>query len=538
MQENEKHTRFWKGAISVTLAALLAKVLSAAYRVPYQNLAGDLGFYVYQQIYPFYGFSMILAMYGFPVVLSKMISEQLSVGKEKEAKELVSVAFISLLVVSVAAAGGLFVAAPTVAFLMGDVQLQAPLRAVGLTFLLVPFLSVGRGLHQAQGDLQPTALSHIVEQFVRVSMILILVSLFLSIGGNGYQAGIGAAIGSLIGGVVAIVVLFTTFRTMAWREWLVPTSLTLTAFLVRSVELWRQSLFICGTALVFVLFQLIDAFSMIRLLEISGVGEGIAQLQKGVYDRGQPLIQLGTVLATTFSLAIVPLLARAKAEGRIDQAIHYGTIAFRLTVLVGGASTIGLLVIMEPTNGMLFIDREGSNVLRLLSISILFGSIFMVTAAVLQGLGYAHLPIKIMIVGLTSKGIMNVFLVPWLGTYGAAVATTVAFVIMAALQLFALRRLQAFSFSEKTPWIQVAVAFLGLTVVTAGWRFVMETFLLNEQSRLVDAVLALSSTVVGGIAFLYLVLKLNIIADSEWAAIPKLHKWKTRFLKEKGVDKR
>ena len=38
---------------------------------------------------------------------------------------------------------------------------------------------------------------------------------------------------------------------------------------------------------------------------------------KGVYDRGQPLVQMGILIASTLALAIVPLIAHhsAKKEG-------------------------------------------------------------------------------------------------------------------------------------------------------------------------------------------------------------------------------
>ena len=42
---------YMKGALLLTVAALVVKVLSAVYRVPFQNLVGDQGLYVYQQVY-------------------------------------------------------------------------------------------------------------------------------------------------------------------------------------------------------------------------------------------------------------------------------------------------------------------------------------------------------------------------------------------------------------------------------------------------------------------------------------------------------
>src|SRR5690625_2493134 len=64
-----------KGALFLTLAGIIGKILSAGYRIPLQNLTGDLGFYMYQQIYPLLGMILILSLYGFPSAISKMVVE-------------------------------------------------------------------------------------------------------------------------------------------------------------------------------------------------------------------------------------------------------------------------------------------------------------------------------------------------------------------------------------------------------------------------------------------------------------------------------
>ncbi|GMA53448.1 hypothetical protein GCM10025857_48050 [Alicyclobacillus contaminans] len=65
-----------KGAFVLTIASFVAKLLSAIYRVPLQNIVGDEGFYVYQQVYPIYGIAMTFALTGFPQFLSKLVAEQ------------------------------------------------------------------------------------------------------------------------------------------------------------------------------------------------------------------------------------------------------------------------------------------------------------------------------------------------------------------------------------------------------------------------------------------------------------------------------
>ena len=49
------------------LPAFIAKILSAVYRVPFQNMVGNTGFYVYQQVYPIYGIGMTFALTGFGI---------------------------------------------------------------------------------------------------------------------------------------------------------------------------------------------------------------------------------------------------------------------------------------------------------------------------------------------------------------------------------------------------------------------------------------------------------------------------------------
>ncbi|MDK6814906.1 oligosaccharide flippase family protein, partial [Corynebacterium sp. UMB6689] len=72
--KNRRSQQALKGASLLTLAGIIAKILSAVYRVPFQNLVGDTGFYVYQQVYPIYGIGMTFALSGLPNYVGKQIS--------------------------------------------------------------------------------------------------------------------------------------------------------------------------------------------------------------------------------------------------------------------------------------------------------------------------------------------------------------------------------------------------------------------------------------------------------------------------------
>ncbi len=77
---------FVKGAAILGAAAFISKLLGVFYRIPYQNMTGDEGLYIYQQVYPLYSTLLVLATAGFPIAVSKLVSERLALGDTYGAK--------------------------------------------------------------------------------------------------------------------------------------------------------------------------------------------------------------------------------------------------------------------------------------------------------------------------------------------------------------------------------------------------------------------------------------------------------------------
>ncbi|WP_179295665.1 putative polysaccharide biosynthesis protein [Bacillus sp. FJAT-45350] len=514
---NEHVKRIWQGAILLSIAAIITKVLSAAYRIPYQNIAGDIGFYVYQQVYPFYGIALILSIYGFPVVISKILSEH---GKDREQQRIVVViSFYVLMFVSLVSFALVYFGAGAVAQFMGDKQLKFPLQVTAFSFLMIPFLSVLRGYHQGNENMKPTAVSQVGEQFARVLLIIVFAYYFISYGP--YAAGTGAALGSVLGALIGIMVLFVYFLK---SEKLSYFRLHTNWRLIREItsRLFKDSLLICFSALVFVFFQLIDALTLIRILQDGGWTVEGAKITKGIFDRGQPLLQLGTVIATAFSLALVPMISKAKAKRDNDTVKKQSELALRLTFIVSLSAAVGLAIVIGPTNAMLFTDRSDSNVLAVLGFTILFSSIVMTTAAILQGYGHMKAPAFHVVIGLIVKLICNLLFVSHLGTMGAAIGTVAGFFIIAVLNLRYLQRIHTIFTGYKAIYIRVVLSVLIMSVVTYLWKNGMETFVIPmEATRFQETVLALSSVSVGAIVFLFCILRFEIFAPDEMSVIPK-----------------
>src|SRR3954453_12858040 len=135
MKVINQEKNLFKGTLILTFAALLIKILSAFYRIPFQNIVGDIGFYIYQQVYPFYGIAIVLSTTGFPVVISKLYAEQKQKGDDEKSRLLLFVSFIYLQLFGFICFVILYFGAESIAVWMNDPHLSILLRVVSIVFL-------------------------------------------------------------------------------------------------------------------------------------------------------------------------------------------------------------------------------------------------------------------------------------------------------------------------------------------------------------------------------------------------------------------
>ena len=93
----------------------------------------------------------------------------------------------------------LLISAKWIAILMGDANLAPMLRAASFSYLFVGVLGVLRGYYQAQHEMNIPAMSQVIEQVVRVGIIMIAVLLYLLQHWSIYQSGMLAIAGSAAG---------------------------------------------------------------------------------------------------------------------------------------------------------------------------------------------------------------------------------------------------------------------------------------------------------------------------------------------------
>ncbi|MGE7763557.1 putative polysaccharide biosynthesis protein [Peribacillus sp. NPDC097895] len=518
----------FRGALILSVAAIIVKVLSAAYRIPYQNIAGDIGFYIYQQVYPFYGVALTLSTLGFPVVISKLIAERDSAKNNFAVKDILVTSFVVLSTIGIVMFAVLFIGADWIAGLMEDPNLASLLRIIAFSYLLMPISSVLRGYFQGINDMFPTASSQVAEQCIRVLTILVLSTIFVHQGFSPYVVGKGAVFGSITGGITGLVLLLAF--VILKEEWklFIRMEMMPVNFIKISKALVFQGLAFCITGLIIILFQFVDSLHLYSLLRETGMGVREAKEWKGVYDRGQPLLQLGTVVANSFALALVPVISGFVQKKNEQELLNKIKLSLRVSATIGLAAAIGLVVMMEPVNHMLFTDAKGTITLAIFSLSILFTSLIMAKAAVIQSLGYSIVPVIITIVGVGCKWALNLVLVPHYKIAGAATATVLAFMIMTVLFYMVLKVHIKKTLMEKKYVFIILKSTIYMCMVVLLFNALFHV-MFSGESRLMATIQALIGVTIGAAVFVMTAIRAGLFGEEELSLIPAGSKFK-RFI--------
>lgn len=536
--DNQQMRETMNGAVLLSLAALIAKVLSAVYRVPFQNIVGNTGFYVYQQVYPIYGIGMTIALSGLPVFLSKLIAEQ---KNEQQQMNVIKKGFILLSIFSVLLFSFIFFGAENIALGMGDRQLTPIIQSVSWLFLLVPLLTTTRGYFQGTFRMMPTAVSQVVEQVIRVTVILIAAFIYQSLEWDVYKMGAAAMSSSWIAGLAASLVLGIALRKKEETlddsfSALKNESLEMMDYFTLTKRFMTEGLAICLLSALLILLQLIDSFTLYKGLTHSGISSELAKNAKGIYDRGQPLIQLGMIVATAFSTTLMPVLSRAVTEKRETEFLRSASSMVRITLTFSIAATTGLIVLMPYINQLLFGDRSGVGVLSVYVLAILFASLIGTYNAILQSRSQHYLTMVALLVGLLTKWLANNWLIMKFGTIGASLATIlslglVLFIIRLGLPDSLKKECARKGFALKLGTISLVMAAL-VWGVTQG----MEKWVFNGGHRTDAFVLTLIGVMIGISVFLSGLFHLNVLTISEWLSLPFGKKILRKQVKENGEN--
>lgn len=445
--------RFLKGALILTVAGVVVKVIGSLNWIFLSWILGGEGIGIYQIAFPLYLLALSISDAGIPVAVSIITAERAALQDYRGAQRVFHLSFLLLAVTGMVLSLLLFFGAGWLIEhrMIRDARAYYSIIALAPAIFLVTLLSSFRGYLQGWQMMAPTAVSQIVEQLLRVFTMLVF-AYWLLPSGLEFAAG-GASLGAGFGAVGALgVLVWYYFRLQKQLQQkmqlapILPDGESNRSILRRLAAL---ALPVSLSSLMLPVVANLDLFIVPLRLEAAGFSVGQATERFG-YLTGMavPLVNLATIVTASLSISLVPAISQAKSLGDKQEVLYRTAGAMRLANLTTVPFSVLLFLLAEPVVSMIYHAPGAAGVTQVMAGGIFLLGLHQVTTGLLQGLGRTTIPVVNMGLAAVVKVVLNWVLtaIPALGIQGAGLATLADLGLAAGLNLYFVYRYTGYCF--------------------------------------------------------------------------------------------
>ena len=492
-KENNKGQSFIKGTMILASSIVVVKILGIFFRIFVTGMIGPSGAGYFTIAYEIYNTLFALATAGLPIALSRTVSENLAQGRYRDVR---NVHKVSVPVFTMAGSIGFFLMI-LLAFFVPN-MLNTPgafysVIALAPTMLFACLMSIYRGYNQGFRNMIPTAVSEIIEAVCKFFLGYIISYNIIKYGMHEFEikgtffgtiydskslveaaimpfASAGAILGISIGALFGFLYLFIRFKIkgdgITKEELKLAPRSKSKKFIFRKIlktaipiGIGSIILNVAGlidTTLILSRIQSIMNSNPAPLLsyyggritsEVINSKDGVHNFLLGCYSFTLPITMLIPAITQTFGVVSLPRVTAAwtiKDNKKLKKSINS---VLKMTTLITIPSGIGLALIGNNLMRLIYPNRPlavsiASGILPIVAIAYIFVATATPVCSMLQAVGRADLPVKIISIGLLLKIVVNYCLVgiPEINIQGAGIGTMVGYSFILAVGLFCLCR--------------------------------------------------------------------------------------------------
>ena len=211
-----KKNNFVEGTVIATAVIVIVKLLGLLYVIPFYQIVGDQGGDLYSYAYNIYMIFLSISSAGLPDAIAKIISEYNALEMEDAKNRAYMIGKKIISIISITSFLILFIFAEEIGlFIIGNIKggntaedIAFVIRCLSPAVLLIPFLSITKGFLQGHKYISASSMSQLIEQIVRIFVILAGSFLAYKVFRGTLSLAVGIAVsGAFFGGLAAYLYL-------------------------------------------------------------------------------------------------------------------------------------------------------------------------------------------------------------------------------------------------------------------------------------------------------------------------------------------
>ena len=538
MKEQTMKEKMLRGSAWMTAGSIISRILGALYIIPWYSWFGSDKLQanaLYTKGYTVYSIFLMIAISGIPSAVAKQVAHYNSKNEYGVSKRLFKTSLMALFILGAVCTLVFWLIAPFIS--QGDPRMVSIYRSLALALLVIPAMSLLRGYFQGFQDMAPSALSQLIEQFLRIIYMLLATYITIKVMGLPFEVGVWqstfAAFIGAVGGTLLLVGYYLKHKkrldelVSQSNDQLEITNKTLLK------EVLYQALPFIFIACAMSMNNLVDQFTFPVIMQQAGAYSmtQINALYALFAGNANKLIMIVVALSTAMATTAIPLLSEAVA--RRDSALMKKQLLESLELLffVMLPAVFGMAAVSRPLYLVFYgYEATGIFVLAISAYVALAMGLFNVLGSLLQGIYENKQAIKYTTLGLGVKLVLQYPLTLWLGVFGPLLATGIAMSWASYLML----RFLYLKYNLPTGQLQVNVNkmfIVALLMFGVTLLFVSGYYMVFPGNSRLSALVGLSLAAgIGGYLYLLACFKLGllqrILGIKVTSKLQKIFRWK------------
>lgn len=345
------------GTIILLTGGFFSKFLGFVLRIIITRQIGTEGIGLYSLVMPTFGLFITIATFSYPVAISKIISAR---GKSSK-KAIFSIIPISIILNLFTLLIIFLISKPLANIFLKDQRLYIPLLSIGFTLPFIGLSSIIKGYYWGKQRMGIYILSNIVEQIVRIIVLIFLIPKVIKV--------------SLVLTISLIIVVNVLSETSSIIVMLLglPKGVKITKEDLRpSKEYIKDIMNICvpstSSKIVGSISHFLEPIVLINILSYVGYSNNYIVTEYGIVNGySLALLLIPQFFTMSISTSLIPELSKSYSIGDIKNCKKRLFQITGLSLMIGAFSTGIIFAVPEYFLNLIYNTNLGANYIRVLA---------------------------------------------------------------------------------------------------------------------------------------------------------------------------